>query len=186
MADKVCPAWVGYLLLNPLRKLWENPDRMLAALVRPGMTVLEPGCGAGYFTLPLAKMVGPQGKVIAIDVQSKMLDVLARRARENGLAERIERRKAQTGSLDIQDLEGRIDFVAAIHVVHEMPDPGAFFRQVWSASKPGGRMLLVEPRRHVTAGQWEQTLSAARLAGFQTDERYSDAKKKKVLLCKPD
>ena len=68
MADRVCPHWVGYLLINPLRKLFENPNKILGPFVQEGMIVLEPGCGMGYFSLPLARMVGPKGRVVGIDV----------------------------------------------------------------------------------------------------------------------
>ena len=68
MADHVCPPWVGRLLLNPLRMLVENPNKIFAPFVKEGMVVLEPGCAMGFFTLPLARMVGPEGKVVAVDV----------------------------------------------------------------------------------------------------------------------
>jgi ubiquinone/menaquinone biosynthesis C-methylase UbiE len=71
---------VGYLLLNPVRKLLENPDKILGRFVREGMIVLEPGCGMGYFTLSLARMVGPEGRVVAVGIEPKMLSMLARRA----------------------------------------------------------------------------------------------------------
>lgn len=64
----VCPWWGGYFLLTPLRRLIENPEELFRPLVRPEMTVFEPGCGMGYFTLPLARMVGPEGTVIAVDL----------------------------------------------------------------------------------------------------------------------
>ena len=66
MANRVCPHWVGYLLINPLRNLFENPNKILGPFVQEGMTVLEPGCGMGYFTLPLARMVGPKGRIVAV------------------------------------------------------------------------------------------------------------------------
>ena len=75
MAKRVCPFWVGYLLINPLRKLFENPYKLFGKLIREGMIVIEPGSGMGYFTIPLAEMVGPSGKVIAIDIEPKMIAV---------------------------------------------------------------------------------------------------------------
>ena len=90
MAARICPPWKGYLLLNPLRKLLENPNKILGQFVREGMTVLEPGCGMGYFTLPLARLVGPEGRVVAVEIQPKMLSALERRARKAGLLSRIE------------------------------------------------------------------------------------------------
>lgn len=80
MTRLVCPPWVGYLLVNPVRKLLENPDKIMGRFVREGMVVLEPGCGMGYFTLPLARMVGQKGRVVAVDIEPKMLSMLARRA----------------------------------------------------------------------------------------------------------
>ena len=58
---RVCPWWVGYILASPVRKLWQNPARILGPFVQPGMTVLEPGPGMGFFTLELARLVGPKG-----------------------------------------------------------------------------------------------------------------------------
>lgn len=73
MAEHVCPVWVGYLLLSPPRKLWESPRKVLGPYMSPGMTVLEPGRGMGFFTLPASQMAGPEGKVLAVDIQPKML-----------------------------------------------------------------------------------------------------------------
>ena len=117
MKQRVCPVWVGYLLLNPLRKLLENPRKLFGAYVTDGMYVLEPGCGPGYFTLPLAEMVGPEGRVIGLDVQEKMLDIVRRRAQKAGLADRVELRVVQDRSLGNRDLEGRMDLAVAMHMV---------------------------------------------------------------------
>jgi len=169
MAHCVCPFWVGYILLSPLRKLLENPDSLLGPLVRQGMLVLEPGCGMGYFTLPLARMVGPEGKVVAVDIQPKMLSVLRRRALKAGLAQRIELRQAQPGRLDVQDLSGRVDFMAALHMVHEIPDRSSFLTEAWTALKSDGRLLVVEPRHHVAAHEFDQTVALAEQVGFKTE-----------------
>jgi ubiquinone/menaquinone biosynthesis C-methylase UbiE len=182
MADHVCPFWVGYLLLSPLRKLLEHPDKLLGPFVRPGMTVLEPGCAMGFFTLPLARLVGPAGRVIAVDIQPGMLAVLARRARKAGLAERIEIRRSQQDSLGIGDLGHSADFAAAIHVVHEMPGQDVFFAQVRQALKPGGRLLVIEPKGHVSVEDFARMASIAESAGFVRDADFSDLKKRKLLL----
>ncbi len=74
------------LLASPVRRwMGENPEALLTPYVREGMTVLEPGPGMGFFTLPLARMVGPAGRVVAVDIQARMLDALERRARKAGL-----------------------------------------------------------------------------------------------------
>src|SRR5512144_604865 len=92
MAHDVCPWWLGYVLANPLRRLYQNPTSILAPYLRPGMTVIETGPGMGFFTLDIARLAGNSGRVIAIDVQPKMLSGLRRRARRAGVLDRIDLR----------------------------------------------------------------------------------------------
>jgi len=185
MDYRICPSWVGYLLLNPLRKLLENPDKILNRFIQEGMTVLEPGCGMGYFTLPMARMVGPRGRVVAVDIQSKMLSALNERAQKAGLLERIEIRQAETERLGVEDFSGKVDFAAALHMVHEVPDPVSFFTQIWKALKPGGQLLVVEPKGHVSQNQLEQTVSVAEKVGFRPERLFRNLAGRGVLLAKP-
>lgn len=167
MADHICPPWVGRLLLSPLRKLTENPAKILGPFVRKRMVVLEPGCAMGYFTLPLARMVGLEGKVIAVDIQPKMLATLEKRARKAGLIDRLDVRQAGPDGLGIADLAQSADFCTLIHVAHEVPDQNRLFSDIANALKPGARLLVIEPRGHVTEEAFGVSLSAAETAGFQ-------------------
>jgi 2-polyprenyl-3-methyl-5-hydroxy-6-metoxy-1,4-benzoquinol methylase len=162
----VCPWWLGYFLASPVRRLVENPELMLGPLVRPGMTVLEPGCGMGFFSLPLARLVGPQGRVICVDLQQKMIDGLRRRARRAGLTDRIEATVCGPADLGADKWIGKVDLALAIHVVHEVPDRAAFLRQIHAALREGGKLLIVEPRGHVDASQFAATTADAEAAGF--------------------
>ena len=121
MADHICPLWVGRLLLSPLRKLVENPKKIFGPFVDEGMVVLEPGCAMGYFTLPLARMVGSEGRVIAVDIQPEMLASLERRARKAGLIDRIEIRGAGAEGLGIDDLSRSAERAARSIVSHGSP-----------------------------------------------------------------
>lgn len=89
MAHRVCPWWLGYLLASPLRRLMANPRKLLEPYVHEGMTVLEPGPGMSFFTLELARLLGASGRVVALDIQSKMLDGLKRRLAKAGFLERV-------------------------------------------------------------------------------------------------
>jgi len=169
MAEHVCPYWVGYLLLNPLRKLLENPDKILGPFVQEGITVLEPGCGMGYFTLPLARMVGPKGRIVAVEIQQKMLSALERRARKEGVLDRIDLRQIEPKGLGVEDLSGEVDFAAALHVVHEVPDQSSFFTEIRKALKSGGKLLIVEPKGHVSQTQFEQTIAIAEKIGLKSE-----------------
>lgn len=185
MAQCVCPWWLGYFMASPVRRLMQNPHRILASYIRPGMTVLEPGPGMGFFSLPAAELAGPQGRIVAIDVQSKMLAGLRRRAAKAGLSARIELRLAPQDSMDVADLAGSVDLVLAIAVVHELPSAGVFFREAAIALKPGGSLLLIEPTGHVKHGLWERELEAARAAGLKHVSSPIYRRVYAALLCKP-
>ncbi len=185
MAHRVCPWWLGYWLLSPLRKLRENPRDALAPFVREGMLVLEPGPAMGFFTLDAARLVGPTGRVVAVDLQPTMLAALERRAARVGLADRIETRRARPDSLGVADLEGRVDVVLALHVVHELPDPSAFFAEAALALKPGGSLLLVEPKGHVAEAEFEASAAAAARAGLRRSGKLGGFWGRTALLVKP-
>jgi SAM-dependent methyltransferase len=131
------------------------------------MHVLEPGPGMGFFTLELARRVGPTGRVVAIDLQPRMLAGLQRRARRAGLADRIETRLAARDSLGVADLAGTIDLVLAFAVVHELPDAYRFFAEIRPTLSAGGRVYVAEPTGHVSKAELERTFAAAARAGFR-------------------
>ncbi|MBN2498068.1 MAG: methyltransferase domain-containing protein [Deltaproteobacteria bacterium] len=185
MAAHLCPPYLGYLLVNPLRRLVDKPEKLLGPFVKEGMTVLEPGPAMGFFTLPLARMVGPKGRVVVLEVQQKMLDRLIQRARRAGLADRIEPRLVTQAEPGMSDLEGRVDFAAALNVVHEVSDPVAFLVSTHAALKPGGKLLLVEPRGPVSAEDFEQTVGRVKRAGFELEDREVDVRGRAALFVKP-
>lgn len=171
MTHRVCPWWLGYWLICPLRRRGQNPREILAPHVHEGVTVLEPGSGMGFFTLDLARLVGTSGRVVAVDIQPKMLDRMRRRAAQAGLLGRVDVRLASSDSMGITDLRGSIDFTLAFAVVHEFPDTASFFLEVAAASKPGASLLLAEPSGHVRASEFDSELEAASQAGFHLADR---------------
>lgn len=171
MAEQVCPWWVGSLLANPLRRLVHDPARILTPYVGDGMTVLEPGPGMGFFTLELARRVGSRGRVVAVDVQPKMLQGLQGRAAKAGLADRIETRAAQPDSMGLADLAGSVDFGLAFAVVHEMPSADRFFAEAAQAMKQGASLLFAEPSGPIKAAQFAAELEAAARAGLRPAAR---------------
>jgi len=167
VAHRICPWWVGYLLASPVRHwLGQDPVEILSPYVREGMTVLEPGPGMGFFTIPLARIIGSTGRVIAVDVQPKMIQALKRRAAKENLSNHIDARVTSAETMGIADLAEKVDFTLAFAMVHEFPDAAHFFREVSHASKPRARELLAEPRGHVNEKDFSEELAAAGAAGF--------------------
>ena len=185
MAHRVCPWWMGPLLLNPLRRWTVKPDKLLAPYVREGMIVLEPGPGMGFLTLPLAELVGLDGKVIAVDIQPKMLETLKQRAERAGYVGRIETRLATSDSLQIPDLIGSIDFALAFAMVHETPSADRFFREVAAALRPGATALVIEPSGHVRDDKFDAEIAAAQAAGLVVVGTPKISRNHAALLRKP-
>jgi ubiquinone/menaquinone biosynthesis C-methylase UbiE len=160
---RVCPWWLCFTFDNPLRKLLHNPETILGPYVRPGNNVIEIGAGMGYFSVPLAKIVGPTGHVTAIDIQTRMLSALASRAQRRGVSERI---TAHLASPDSLGYHSRADFILAFWMVHEVPDQRTFLAEVHSLLKPDGLFLLVEPMVHMPKRNFLRTVATAKEIGF--------------------
>ena len=171
MSTRVCPVWIGYLLASPLRRLFHNPDTILGPLLQPGMTVLDVGSAMGFFSIPAAKMVGPNGKVICVDCQPKMLATLEKRARRAGVRSQIESHACTTTSLEVDALRETVDVALAIAMVHESPDPTTLLKEIASTLKPKGTVLIAEPKGHVTPSQIDQTVTIAQSLGLTVIDR---------------
>ncbi len=167
MSNRVCPWWLGYLLASPLRRLLQDPEEIVRPYVKEGMSVLDIGCGMGFFSLPLAKLVGETGKVVCVDLQEKMIKGLIRRALKAGLSDRIDARICRKDSLGVSDIAGKIDFALAFALVHEVTDKERLFAEIYSTMKQTGELLVAEPQGHVSKPDFEKTVSIAQSAGFE-------------------
>jgi 2-polyprenyl-3-methyl-5-hydroxy-6-metoxy-1,4-benzoquinol methylase len=167
----VCPWWAGYFLVNPLRKLIHNPAKILGAHVRPGMRIIDFGAAMGYFSLPMARMVGDEGRVVCIDVQERMLGALRRRAARARLADRIETILCKSDDLGLNGRNASFDLVLAMYVLHEVPNVATTLSQLATALKPGGRMIVIEPKGHVSADRFREELDYAARAGLRVIDR---------------
>lgn len=182
MAEHVCPVWIGYLLLSPFRKLAQNPKKILAPYINKGDKALDFGCAMGFFSLPMAKMVGSQGKVICVDMQEGMITKLQKRAHKAGLMNRIEIRLCTQNSFNLENVKEQIDFALAFAVIHEVPETNKLFEAIFETLKTGGRLLVAEPNGHVSEDDFSKTISAAELVGFEVIESPKIGRSKAVLL----
>ncbi len=146
--------------------------------------MLEPGPGMGFFTLPLAKLVGASGRVIAVDLQPKMIDGLKKRAIKAGLENRIECRVCSAKTMGLNDLDGAVDFTLAFAMVHELPEMDPFFNEVARASKRQAHLLLAEPKGHVDHLKFNQELLAAGRVNLRVEARPEIARSHAALLVK--
>jgi ubiquinone/menaquinone biosynthesis C-methylase UbiE len=131
-------------LIRESREREERCSLMLGQLgVKRGQTVGDLGCGNGYYSLQLAKLVGPQGKVLAVDIQPEMLEQLQQRAKEQKL-ENI--RPIQGQVHDPRLPEGQLDLILLVDVYHEFSHPEQMLQAMRRALAPGGLVALLEYR----------------------------------------
>ena len=185
MPHRVCPFWIGYLLASPLRRFFYKPEVLLGPYIKSGITVLDIGCAMGFFSLPAAKLTGDRGKVICVDLQQRMLLRLRRRAERAGLMEQIELREATPDSLTIDDLQQKVDFALAFAVVHELPNPGKSFAEIFQALKPNSFLLFAEPSGHIPENDFQHSVSLAERNGFAVKSRLTISRSHAVLLKRP-
>ena len=184
MSNRVCPWWLGFLLASPLRRFLYSPEDILKPHVREGMNVLDVGCGMGFFSLPIARMVGKTGRVVCVDLQARMIKGLLRRSKKDGLSDRIDARICQKNSLMLHDIAGKIDFALAFAVVHEAPDKERLLSEIGHAMKEAGKLLIAEPKTHVSRATFDKTISIARSVGFEVINDLSIRRSYAMLLGK--
>lgn len=127
---------------RPEREQQEQGLRMLAALkVRPGDVVADIGAGSGYYTFRLARMVGPKGRVKAVDIQQEMLDLIRKRQRRERLRN-IDLVLGDSGNPNL-DPES-LDLVLMVDVYHEFDMPFEMMQHIVDSLKAGGRVAFVE------------------------------------------
>lgn len=159
--------WLDHITITgPLRLIFQNPKKVLGDYIKPGMAVLDIGCGEGFFSIGMAKMVAPDGKAVCIDLKSEAIEKLKARAIKARLSERIDARVCNQENLGVGDLGGCIDFALAFYVFHHAADIPGLMKQVYGALKSNGKLLIVEPRHHASPEYCGDLENTARKTGF--------------------
>ncbi len=185
MKSRPSSVWEGYFLSSPVRRLFHDPEKILKPFIFPGMTVLDVGCGMGFFSLVAARLAGVEGRVIAMDLQPKMIEVLNRRAARAGVSDRIEARVTPKGSLGGKGLAGSIDLALAFNVVHEVSDRESLMAEIHEMLVPKGRLLLAEARAHVSDAELKEMEADAEKVTFLVRE-YPSIKGSRAVLLEKD
>ena len=160
-----CPAWLVPLLENPYFEAVAGAKALLGrAGIRPGMCVLDAGCGPGRVTVPAATLVGPSGRVVAVDIQQSMLEMLRDRVEGKGLTN-VELVLAGLGDGKLPANE--FDVALLVTVLGEIPDKLGALREIHQSLRPGGVLSITEvlPDPHYQAVS--RVRSLARDSGFR-------------------
>jgi ubiquinone/menaquinone biosynthesis C-methylase UbiE len=175
----VCPVEKAGGLDNSFRRWIQNPEKIVKPYIKPGMVVLDLGCGPGFFTIEMAKLLNGQGKVIAADLQEGMLEIVRQKIRKTELEQTIELHKCQDQSVGVTE---KVDFILAFYVVHEIPDQDKLFRELKSILKPEGKIFIVEPNFHVPKKSFDRMLERAKNWGFEIAKQPKSFLSRAVVL----
>ena len=178
---RVCPVERAGHLDNRIRRWLQNPHKILRPYIKEGITVLDLGCGPGFFSIDIAQMVGKSGQVIASDLQEGMLQKVKDKIKGTELEERITLHKCEENKIGVSE---HVDFVLLFYMVHEVPNKEEFFKEIGTLLNPNGQVLIVEPSFHVSKSAFEETVRKAKDLGFTIIEGPKVFFSKTVILKK--
>lgn len=161
--ERVCPVELAGSLDSKIRRWLQNPKKILSPYIKDGMSVLDIGCGPGFFTIEIAKIVGQKGKVFAADLQEGMFRIIKNKIAGTELEKIIRLHKTEKDKINLPE---KVDFIFAFYVIHEMPNKENLFNEFKNILSEDGQILIVEPFGHVSGKAFESTMNIARDAGF--------------------
>ena len=166
--NRVCPVELAGSLDTKIRKWFQNPKKILAPVIKKGMKVLDVGCGPGFFTIEIAKMVGNHGKVFAVDLQEGMLQKIRDKIKGTPLEGIIKPIKCELNEINIPE---KVDFILAFYMVHEVPEKDKLFESFKNILNERGKLLIVEPKLfHVSKEAFALTIGKAEKIGFKVSQ----------------
>jgi len=165
---RICPVEKAGGLDNSVRRLLQNPQKILKPFIKKGMVVLDLGCGPGFFSIEIAKLLNGSGEVIAADLQEGMLDKVSQKITGTELEQSVKLYKCHEESLGITV---KVDFVLAFYMIHEVPNQEKLFRELKSILKPNGMIFIIEPKFHVSKKSFENMIAKIKSIGFETIDR---------------
>ena len=180
------PAFLGPFLDTGARRWLQPANKMIERSgIKPGMTVIDLGCGSGAFTTFVARAVGERGKVYAVDVQPAMLRQLEHKLAkpENQDIKNIELRQANAYELPFED--NTLDLVYMVTVLPEIPDRGRALQEVKRVLKPGGILAVSEFFPDPDFPLRSTTMNICQREGFVLDAHFGNFWNYTVRFKKP-
>ncbi|MDD3859881.1 MAG: class I SAM-dependent methyltransferase [Bacteroidales bacterium] len=165
---RVCPVENAGGLDNSVRRILQNPVKILKPYIGNGMTILDLGCGPGFFSIEIAKLLNGTGKLIAADLQDGMLEKVNKKIKGTELEQRIELHKCKTNETGVTE---KVDFILCSYLIHEVPNQDNLFRELKSILKPNGKVFIIEPKFIVSKGAFENMILVFNYIGFEIIDR---------------
>ena len=175
---KICPARSSGFLDMKIRKLFQNPKKILRPYIKNDMIVLDVGCGPGFFTIEISELLNGTGKVIAADLQEEMLLKLKNKVEKLKLRN-IELHKTEKDSINLKE---KVDFILVFYMLHEVPNEKKFLNELKDSLNKNGQILISEPVFHVKQEDFEKSLELIKDSGFEIIEEPNIFISRSVLI----
>ncbi len=177
----VCSHAHSFFLDIFFRRLFQNPKKIVGEYINKGDIVIDLGCGPGFFSIDMAKMVGYSGQVYSVDLQKEMLDKVEKKAVKQNLSKQITLHNCSQEKIGLNN-NLKADFILAFYMVHETLDHLNFLKEIKTLLKKGGRFLIVEPMFHVTKKKFSSINQDITSLGFKILDTPSDKGGRTLLL----
>jgi len=174
----VCPVEISGLLDTKLRKLFQDPKKILKPYIKKDMVVLDVGCGPGYFTTKISALLNGTGKLIGADLKEGMLLKLKNKAKNLNL-NNVETHKTEKDSINLKE---KVDFILVFYMLHEVPSQKKFLNELKDLLNNGGKILISEPKFHVKKEDFEKSLQIIEHMGFEIIEKPNIFISRSVLI----
>ena len=138
----VCPLRFAGILDSGFRKLFHNPNKILKPFINKNITALDIGCGSGLFSLEIAELLEGTGKVICVDMQEGMLEIIKNKISGKSFERIIVLHKCTQNNINLKE---RVDFILMFYMVHEVPNKENLFSEVLPLMNNDGLIMIVEP-----------------------------------------
>ncbi|MBN2682450.1 MAG: class I SAM-dependent methyltransferase [Bacteroidales bacterium] len=161
--EKICPVEKAGMLDSFFRRIIQNPKKIIKPYIKEGMMVMDLGCGPGFFTVEMAKILQNSGKVVAVDIQEGMLKLLEAKIKGTDFQKIVTLHQAENDSLSFS---GKVDFILAFYVVHEISRDN-LFSELKRILNPNGKILIVEPNFHISKIVYLEMLDNLIKEGFE-------------------
>ena len=176
----VCPVRIAGLLDSRFRKFFHNPEKLMKPFIKKNMTVYDIGCGPGVFTIEIAKLLEGSGKVIAVDMQDQMLEIIRTKIAGQSYEKNIVLHKCSQNSLNLKE---KADFVLMFYMVHEVPNKENLFNEVLPLINKNGLIMIAEPGL-VSSGEFNGMVNLIKEKGFEEFSRLKVKLSKGIVLKK--
>ena len=176
----VCPIKVAGLLDSKFRRLFHNPNKLLKPYINKNMTVLDFGCGPGVFSIEIANLMEGTGKVISVDMQEGMLEIIRKKIAGKPIEKTIVLHKCTQNSVNLKE---PVDFILMFYVVHEVPAKENLFNEVLPLINKNGLIMIVEPGL-VSAKEFNETINYIKGKNFTEHEKLKAPLSKGIVLRK--